>query len=242
MVGWDELIKQEQETIERILGIKDGEELRDLAWNDFKKMAVVVDHNPESPFIVWPAINRQPYQPWLPVALLQVVRLKIKPWLDELNEAVVMGVPSSGQWYGEVLRRVGVLEKDGWQVSYARLEKEKNLASEIDTGVWRMGVPSYVYQRKQDGSRGKEEMVLFEPEAVRGKVAVVLDDAIAEGLTLSYLGEGLKRELGAKKVVVAGAMAKIMQGGKRKLEENEFIDKVVNLVEVNKEVLNDLDR
>ncbi len=242
MVGWDELIKQEQEAIERILGIKDGEELRDLAWNDFKKTAMVVDHNPESPFIVWPAINRQPYQVWLPVVLLQAVKLEIKPWLNELNEAVVMGVPSSGQWYGEVLKRVEVLERDGWQVSYARLEKEKNLVSEIGDGVWRVGVPSYVYQRKQDGSRGKEKMILFNYEVVRGKVVVVLDDAIAEGLTLSYLGEGLKKELGARKVVVAGAMAKTMQGGKKKLAENKFIDKVISLVDVTKEVLNDLDR
>ena len=71
---------------------------------------------------------------------------------------------------------------------------------------------------------------------------VALDDAIAEGLTLKYLGEAMKQELGVAKLVVAGAMAKEMQGGRRLLEEDKLIDKVVTLVEVTKEVLNDLDR
>ncbi len=226
------------EKIEEILRTEDGRKLREWAWEDFRKTAKLVESDPEAPFIIWPAINREPYQAWLPVLLMQLVRLKIRNW-DKSRSVVVFGVPSSGSWYGQVLEGVKVLERDGWQVKYAEVVKAKNHG-----GIkgWRIGVPSYVHSRKQDGSRGKEEMVVSQPEMFRGATVVALDDAIAEGLTLKYLGEAMKQELGVAKLVVAGAMAKEMQGGRRLLEEDKLIDKVVTLVEVTKEVLNDLDR
>ena len=241
MIGWEGLIRQSQERIARILVTEDEVKLRELAWSDFRRTARLVNDDPEAPFIIWPAINREPYQVWLPVLLAQVVRLRLRGWERKGREVAILGVPSSGSWYGEVLRRMGVLERDGWRVSYPQIDKLKNLKKRPEKG-WGVLVPSYVHSRGSDGSRGKEEMVVFEPDRLRGKVAVILDDAIAEGLTFEYLGRGIRHELGVEAVVVAGAMSKEMQGGIERLRRVKEIDKVISLVEVTKEVLNDFDR
>ncbi len=241
MEDWGKIIEEEKELITWILKTESEVKLREFAWSNFRKTAKVVNDDIEAPFIIWPAINREPYQVWLPVLLMQVVRLRIRSWLGEGDEIVVFGVPSSGKWYGEVWQQVKVLEKDGWQVSYPEVEKVKNLKVVPQNG-WKVRVPSYVHARLEDGSRGEEEMVIREPDLFKGRVVVALDDAIAEGLTLSYLSRSLKQELGAKRVVVGGAMAKEMQGGRERLLKNQMIDKVISLVEVTKEVLNDLNR
>lgn len=211
-----------------------------LAQNDFKAHASLQPGtDADAPFIIWPAINREPYQPWLPVLMAAVAAYRIKNQIQITgSHLVVFSTPASTTWYTPHIQQNNIFENLGYKVCYPRVLKSTQLDDEkINEAVVSIQVPSYVHNRQKDGTRGDETMYIFNPEVFLGATAVVIDDVIAQGLTQQTLATTLRDYLEATQVIAVSAMSKEMQGGRQALCQSGLVDQVITLVNITRNMI-----
>lgn len=210
-----------------VLDTESAAEIRRFARARFAVEAAMMNDKPEAPFILWPAINKEPRQPWLPVALAKVARAEIP---RSHRRDVVATIPSSATWYGEQIRAHHLYNGAVYPL-VAKAKQLEALSLNPAEGI-RIDVPSYVHNRQLDGTRGTQDMWFFTPEIYQGASLTLFDDALAEGYTGMAVARFAREELGVAEVHLAVPMAKAVQGGRERIMDSGLIDSVSTLITV----------
>lgn len=210
--------------------IDDPEILRRIAHARFQTEATVMNDDPHAPFILWPAINKEPRQHWLPLILGKVARAE---FADQFNghKRIVVPVPASATWYMPTMRDNHLFNG----AAYPLVLKDRQLEPmgiSLDTPHTTVSVHSYVHNRELDGSRGVQDIHFFTPEIYAGADLVLVDDALANGTTAFELARFAKEELEVDRVFLSVPMAKAQQGGIELLSTSPHLDGLSILVTV----------
>lgn len=210
--------------------IDDARILRLIADARFQTEARVMNDDPKEPFILWEAINKEPRQHWLPLVLGKVVRTDFQHKLTG-NRQIIVPVPASASWYGATLRDNHLFR--GAQFPLVLKDRQlEEMAIDPDSTRATASVHSYVHNRKLDGTRGTQNIHFFNPDVYRGADLILIDDALAHGLTALELGQFAKEELGVNQVFLGVPMAKELQGGIDRVLSSPHIDGLSVLVTV----------
>lgn len=209
-------------------------ELRAVLRKDIGKRARVRDDekfpfDPKAPLIVYEAMNRRPEAG---VAVLLGRLAKLELGREDGTGLVIIGTPRSASWTGRVVEGAQIFAK-------ARLTQvTKDLASvPVYSSYCEVPVSSYTRGRhapagSQGGTSGLEIMYVVNPDQIKGKDVLLLDDMVAEGVTAITLAQAMKEDLGARRVEVAVVMSKLMQGGSDRIRESGFVDGLVEGVRI----------
>lgn len=207
--------------------------LRLIGKELFRREASVQNDNPDAPFILWPAINKEPRQPWLPVLLAKTAKADFHDQLQDTH-LVIVGPPASATWYIEYVQKHNIFPG----ARFPRVLKEAQIKElGLDTkDAQPIEVTSYVHNRQLDGSRGTQTMHIFDQHLFMPNgldvTLLLLDDAMAEGKTAEELAREAKKRFPISRVLIASPMAKLRQGGKDRLLQSPYIDGVSTIVDV----------
>jgi hypothetical protein len=204
--------------------------LRTIACDRFNEEANMVNDNDSQPFILWPAMNREP-QAWLPVLLARVIQQELKIYLAQKNQLIVIGVPKSATWYTDEIQKNNIFPNALFPQVLKKSQIDELHLDTKDALV--LPVPSYVHNRDPiSGMRNPQDIFFFEPKKYEDSTLLIFDDAIAEGITGVKFAEFSKNQLGAKHVLIASPMAKDIQGGLRRLNESSYVSGFSVLINV----------
>jgi hypothetical protein len=203
--------------------------LRSVAGIRFGAEATVQNDDHAHPFISWPAINREP-APWLPIALAKVAQHEFQEYRNG-DLTVIVGTPRSATWYSEPIRQAHVFPNSFFPLLLKEKQFEKYGAD--PSQAVSLDVPSYVHGRSSSNDpRVPQRMYFFQRHVYDGASAIIFDDALAEGVTVSAIARFVTEELGARRVFAAFSMAKEVEGGLSVLGQSQAITKVVTLVTI----------
>lgn len=206
--------------------------IREIARTRFPLEAATLNDDPSAPFVLWPAINREPFQPWLPVALGKVAQQDFH--LQNLRDhLVVIAAPRSATWYLDPIRTHDLFPGALFPDVLKQVQIQEG--GLLRDGTMEIDVPSYVHERDpKTNARGTQTIFFFDPGIYDGKSVIIFDDAIAEGMTLKTLAQFMKERLQAAQVFVAAPMAKQVQNGLATLRSDPNIAGVSVLINVTK--------
>lgn len=221
-----------QDLFKLVLETQQVELLREIAKLRFPLEATLENKNPQEPFIVWPAINREPRQHWLPLLLAKVAKAELLQ--DRYERLVVIAAPRSATWYLPIIWENAVfpqavcphvLKED--QLEEFKLQAEAS---------FQLSVSSYVYNRhsRNGNPHGTQTWYFAEPGVYKNSTILMLDDALAEGVTGLTVTQALKEQLGASRVFYAAPMAKKVQGGLERMQQSPYISGMSILINVTK--------
>lgn len=204
--------------------------LRMIAGVRFGHEASVQNDDPQHPFILWPPINKEPHQPWLPILLASVAKQEFAPYLNG-DPLVVIAMPGSATWYIEHIKESNIFPN----ARFPLVLKERQLAqyNRPLKEAHALQVPSYVHGRASSGEpRIPQTMYFFDPDLYKGANVIKFDDALAEGITTSVTAKFVVNTLGARSMLAAYPMAKEIEGGRTILESHPAVTALSTLISV----------
>lgn len=203
-------------------------DLRMIAHTRFGAQARMYNEDNAEPFIYWGPMNQE-LELWVPLLLGKITQMELKAkrkWPD-----VIIAAPSSATPYADEIRNRKIF---GRHINYpfvVRASKIKELGLENEPHEI-IPVHSYVHDRHSTtGEHISPDIAVFTPELINGSKVLLLDDVIAETVTLHEMATGLKK-MGAIEVYAAAVMSKDVQGGLPKLQGSPSIDMATALINV----------
>lgn len=161
----------------------------------FKDTARLLNDNLEEPFILWGPMNSKP-EAWVAFALAKAIKLE----MEITDDTHIMTIPSSGSWLRPGMREIfpenpylDVMRKED-------LKRGQPFFYEFD-------VPSHSRNRVC-----RPMVLLTNPDELRGKKVLLVDDVLARGDAAGHVSQMLKT-LGVISVQLGVVMSKLMQGG-----------------------------
>lgn len=196
--------------------------LRAIAHSRFVIEAQVMNDTPESPFILWPAINKEP-QPWLATLTGKIAKQELH--LDT-HDLTIICVPSSATSYTDPLKNIFP------QARFPKVLKRLTDSDKASKSI-SLEVPSYVHNRQMDGTRGTNTMHFFDLEQFKPNgTTLIVDDALAEGYTAIEIATFLTHQCKQDIIYFATPLAKKIQGGEKRMREHGIIKGVSIVVNV----------
>jgi len=220
------------DALEYVNSISGLSELYRFARQRFGTEAQMVNEDNLQPFILWPAINREPLQHWLPLALTKLALFEFPQLVDE-DKLIITAIPRSATWYLHIIKKLNLFPN----ASCPLLLKQSQFSTyrTSGNGAVELPVPSYVHNRDpKTHKRGYQSIYFFNPNNYQGATVLFLDDAVAEGSTLATIAEFTKNELGAKQVFCVTPLTKEVQGGANLLKLSPYIAGFKTLITVTK--------
>jgi len=200
----------------------------------FNQEAELLNDDPEAPFIVWKAMNRQP-EDWVALAKATIAQELIEP---KVNLDLVGFVPRSATW-----ERAPVMKQAIFDSQFPQILKRDQITDEQFEHIvnqWlSFSVSSYTRNRQADGSRGTEA-VYFDPQFLGAKNVLLFEDVVAEGGVVISIASILKKEFGANFVGVVATMSKgPIQGGDENVMNSGVVDAYLPIMRVESVDVND---
>ncbi len=208
--------------------IDDPTILRQIAGIRFGLEASMENESITEPFVRWPVINKD-FHPWLPVLLAKVAKAELENQLKE--PLIVLAIPRSATPYMHPIIEEQIFP--GAFFPWVMKEDQLELYGIKPHNAHRLPVPSYVHGRDpQTHLRNTQDILFFHPELYERKTVLILDDALAEGVSAITISRFLKEQLKARTVLFATPMAKIMQGGESNIAHDGSIDSADVIIHV----------
>lgn len=205
-----------------VMNESSSERLRSIAHSRFVIEAQVMNDTPESPFILWPAINKQP-QPWLAALTGKIANQELQ--LDT-HDLTIICVPSSATSYKDPLKNIFP------KARFPDVLKQLNDSVKRKHSI-PLEVPSYVHNRQMDGTRGTNTMHFFDLEQFKPNgTTLIVDDALAEGYTAIEIATFLTHQCKQDTIYFATPLAKKIQGGEKRIKENGIIKGISIVINV----------
>lgn len=203
------------------------DDLRMIVHTRFRAQARMLNEDNTEPFIYWGAMNKE-LEKWVPLLLGKVTQIELKT--KGKRPDVIIAAPNSATPYLEEIRQHKIFP----HINYPLVIRKSDISKlELEGEPHEIiSVRSYVHDRHLvTGPRTSPDVAVFTPELMFGADVLMLDDVIAESVTVDDFARSLKA-MGAKHVYAAAVMTKEIQGGLAKLKSNSAVDFATALIKV----------